>query len=188
MARCRPQRILALPRQSAHPCRAERCCRLTCNAQQQAATPATATPPGADDIRSLCKGVTVGNDKLQLSGLTGVYASQDWRRSRGPAPLSRSRQGTDVVQCCTACKHCWNRLRSTLQGRSSCPAITVCDSLALQALADLEQRMAASPVDTPDRETQRWFLRDRKFNVDEAVEKLEAAQQWRREFRCSGDH
>lgn len=43
--------------------------------------------------------------------------------------------------------------------------------------------MAASPVDTPDRETQQWFLRDRKFNVDEAVQKLEAAQQWRREFR-----
>jgi hypothetical protein len=45
--------------------------------------------------------------------------------------------------------------------------------------------MAASPVDTPDPETQRWFLRDRKFNVDEAVEKLEAAQRWRREFRCT---
>ena len=57
--------------------------------------------------------------------------------------------------------------------------------MALQALAELEQRMAASPVDTPDPETQRWFLRDRKFNVDEAVEKLEAAQRWRREFRCS---
>lgn len=57
--------------------------------------------------------------------------------------------------------------------------------LTLQALAELERRMAASPVDTPDPETQRWFLRDRKFNVNEAVEKLEAAQRWRRDFRCS---
>lgn len=57
--------------------------------------------------------------------------------------------------------------------------------MTLQALAELERRMAASPVDTPDPETQRWFLRDRKFNVNEAVEKLEAAQRWRRDFRCS---
>ncbi len=43
--------------------------------------------------------------------------------------------------------------------------------------------MAASPEDTPDRDTQQWFLRDRKFDVDAAVEKLESAQRWRREFR-----
>ena len=43
--------------------------------------------------------------------------------------------------------------------------------------------MAASAVDTPDQETQQWFLRDRKFDVDAAVKKLEAAQKWRRDFR-----
>jgi hypothetical protein len=43
--------------------------------------------------------------------------------------------------------------------------------------------MAASAVDAPDRDTQQWFLRDRKFDVNAAVEKLESAQRWRKEFR-----
>lgn len=85
------------------------------------------------------------------------------------------------------------RLVCTAQQQATAPVTATPPGLATlpwdgtpeqeQALDELERRMAASPVDTPDRETQQWFLRDRKFNVDDAVQKLEAAQQWRRDFR-----
>lgn len=43
--------------------------------------------------------------------------------------------------------------------------------------------MKASSTGVPDSETVRWFLRDRDFDVDEAVQKLKKFMAWRSEFR-----
>ena len=58
-------------------------------------------------------------------------------------------------------------------------------SLLLQALAAVRQRLEASNHGQVDSETIQWFLRDRKFNVDDTVSKLEKMLQWRSEFRCA---
>lgn len=49
-------------------------------------------------------------------------------------------------------------------------------------MEQLKQRMAASDVSMPDDTTLQWFLRDRKFDVDSATEKLQAMQRWRSDF------
>lgn len=54
---------------------------------------------------------------------------------------------------------------------------------ALQALAELSRRMANSTDGAPDMVTQQWFLRDRKFDVNAAIEKLDSMMRWRREFK-----
>lgn len=46
----------------------------------------------------------------------------------------------------------------------------------------MQQRMAAEPYELPDERTLRWFLLDRKLDVDEAQQKLVAMLRWRREF------
>lgn len=43
--------------------------------------------------------------------------------------------------------------------------------------------MASCPYGIPDQTTQQWFLRDRNFNVDETVDKLNKLMSWRSEFR-----
>lgn len=55
--------------------------------------------------------------------------------------------------------------------------------MLLQALAAVRQRLEASNHGQVDTETIQWFLRDRKFNVDDTVSKLEKMLQWRSEFR-----
>lgn len=55
------------------------------------------------------------------------------------------------------------------------------------ALEALRARMAASPYPeaAEDDATLRWFLQDRKLDVDEAEEKLLKMLRWRREFGCA---
>jgi len=53
----------------------------------------------------------------------------------------------------------------------------------LKAVAAVEARMAGYPYGTPSTETIQWFLRDRQFDVEEAVEKLQKMLRWRSEFR-----
>ncbi|KAI7841007.1 hypothetical protein COHA_005235 [Chlorella ohadii] len=54
----------------------------------------------------------------------------------------------------------------------------------LEALEVLRQRLAASPYPeaAEDEATLRWFLQDRKLDVEEAEEKLIKMLRWRREF------
>ena len=52
-----------------------------------------------------------------------------------------------------------------------------------QALQAVKERMLSSPYGAPDEETMQWFLRDRKFEVDETVGKLEKMMKWRQEFK-----
>ena len=47
----------------------------------------------------------------------------------------------------------------------------------------MQQRLAGAEDGEPDAETIRWFLRDRRFDVDETVSKLEKMMQWRSDFR-----
>lgn len=56
------------------------------------------------------------------------------------------------------------------------------------ALQELQYRMAASPYPdvAADEGTLRWFLQDRKLDVDEAEEKLIKMLRWRREFGWVG--
>jgi hypothetical protein len=54
---------------------------------------------------------------------------------------------------------------------------------AAQALAAVQQRLAGSEHGQPDTETIQWFLRDRRFDVDDTVSKLEKMMQWRSGFR-----
>ena len=52
-----------------------------------------------------------------------------------------------------------------------------------QALDQVRERMAASPYSEQITEDQmRWFLLDRKFDVDATVDKLIKMLRWRREF------
>lgn len=52
------------------------------------------------------------------------------------------------------------------------------------ALEALRERIAASPYPEAanDDKTLRWFLQDRKLDVEEAEEKLIKMLRWRREF------
>jgi len=52
-----------------------------------------------------------------------------------------------------------------------------------QALRAVSERMASSPFGIPNDTTMQWFLRDRKFDVDETVNKLEKMMKWRQDFR-----
>jgi len=56
-------------------------------------------------------------------------------------------------------------------------------AVSVQALAAVRQRLEGSNYGQLDTETIQWFLRDRKFNVDDTVSKLEKMLQWRTEFR-----
>uniref|UniRef100_A0A061S9V7 Motile sperm domain-containing protein 2-like n=1 Tax=Tetraselmis sp. GSL018 TaxID=582737 RepID=A0A061S9V7_9CHLO len=51
-----------------------------------------------------------------------------------------------------------------------------------QALYEVQERMKNCPYGVPDEATCRWFLRDRKFDIVEAEEKLQEMMKWRREF------
>jgi hypothetical protein len=53
-----------------------------------------------------------------------------------------------------------------------------------QALQDLSTRLQDCPYGPADVTTQQWFLRDRKFVVPEAEEKLVNMLKWRQEFRA----
>ncbi len=55
----------------------------------------------------------------------------------------------------------------------------------MQALEALQQRMASAPYDMPDEAMLRWYLLDRKLDVEEAHAKLVATLRWRREFGCA---
>lgn len=57
-----------------------------------------------------------------------------------------------------------------------------------QALGQLKQTMEASGFPTLDDTTLQWFLRDRKFDVDAAAEKLRTMQQWRSDFKLRRRH
>lgn len=50
-------------------------------------------------------------------------------------------------------------------------------------MEDLRQRMAASPyAEQVEEDQMRWFLLDRKLDVEEAEQKLTRMLRWRREF------
>ena len=62
-------------------------------------------------------------------------------------------------------------------------ALTVRPAPPLQALERLRTQMAASPyADQVTEEQMRWFLMDRKLNIQEAEDKLIKMLRWRREF------
>lgn len=52
-----------------------------------------------------------------------------------------------------------------------------------QALEQLKEKMTTCSYGQPDEETQKWFLRDRKLDVDEAAQKLTDMLKWRRDFQ-----
>lgn len=56
-------------------------------------------------------------------------------------------------------------------------------SRILQALKQLKDKMTTCSYGQPDEETQKWFLRDRKLDVDEAAQKLTDMLKWRRDFQ-----
>ena len=176
-------------RQPFRQCRPSRSISLACKAQQQATASVTATPPGACPIHLLHDVLSIDLrswlSQCECDPIAGL-ATQPWtgtpeeeqaghHRAALHHSMHASGADSDFILYGSVC-----RLYTLFNHQSDAWDANV----ALQALAELGQRMAASPVDTPDHETQRWFLRDRKFNVDEAVEKLESAQRWRREFRC----
>ena len=43
--------------------------------------------------------------------------------------------------------------------------------------------MADCPYGTPQQKTLEWFLRDRKYDVEETVGKLEKMMKWRQQFK-----
>ena len=53
----------------------------------------------------------------------------------------------------------------------------------LQALEQLKEKMTTCSYGQPDEETQKWFLRDRKLDVNEAAQKLTDMLKWRRDFQ-----
>lgn len=52
-----------------------------------------------------------------------------------------------------------------------------------QALRQLQDKMAHCSYGQPNEETQKWFLRDRKLEVQEATQKLTNMLKWRQEFK-----
>lgn len=56
----------------------------------------------------------------------------------------------------------------------------------LKALEQLQQQMASCEYGVPDTETLKWFLRDRKFDVEEAERKLTSMLRWRSDLGLSG--
>ncbi len=44
--------------------------------------------------------------------------------------------------------------------------------------------MASCEYGVPSDDTLRWFLLDRKLDVDETVTKLNNMMKWRKEFKC----
>lgn len=99
---CGLHRTSAVLRQPFRQCRPSRSISLACKAQQQATASVTATPPGACPIHLLHDVLSVD---LRSWHTVSVIQLQAWRRSRGPAPLRRSRQATTVLHCITACMH-----------------------------------------------------------------------------------
>ena len=55
--------------------------------------------------------------------------------------------------------------------------------LLLQALQQLQDKMNACSYGKPDEDTLKWFLRDRKLDVDETVDKLTNMLKWRQDFQ-----
>mmetsp|Transcript_11351 Transcript_11351/g.29101 ORF Transcript_11351/g.29101 Transcript_11351/m.29101 type:complete len:308 (-) Transcript_11351:233-1156(-) len=53
----------------------------------------------------------------------------------------------------------------------------------LKALAEVQARLEGYKYGTPSADVCKWFLRDRKFDVEETVEKLQGMLRWRSEFR-----
>lgn len=54
----------------------------------------------------------------------------------------------------------------------------------VKALEQLKERMTACSYGQPDEETQKWFLRDRKLDVNEAAQKLTDMLKWRQDFQA----
>eukprot|EP00884_Botryococcus_braunii_P020362 jgi/Botrbrau1/7009/Bobra.0165s0038.1 len=52
-----------------------------------------------------------------------------------------------------------------------------------RALDEVKRQMEESSLGVPDSETVRWFLRDRDFDVEETVLKLQKFMKWRSEIR-----
>ena len=52
-----------------------------------------------------------------------------------------------------------------------------------QALQSVTESMASCQYGTPDEDTMKWFLRDRKFDVAETLSKLEKMMKWRQELK-----
>ena len=55
--------------------------------------------------------------------------------------------------------------------------------MELQALQAVSERMAGCSYGTPSRDTIEWFLRDRKYDVEDTVGKLEKMMKWRQDFK-----
>lgn len=63
------------------------------------------------------------------------------------------------------------------------PAIADHDNIRVQALKQLQDKMSHCAYGQSDEETQKWFLRDRKLEVEEAAQKLTNMLKWRQEFK-----
>ncbi|KAL3150914.1 hypothetical protein ABBQ32_000665 [Trebouxia sp. C0010 RCD-2024] len=53
-----------------------------------------------------------------------------------------------------------------------------------KALKHLQDKMATCSYGQPDEDTQKWFLRDRKLDADEAAQKLTDMLKWRQDFQA----
>lgn len=53
-----------------------------------------------------------------------------------------------------------------------------------RALQQLQDKMTTCSYGQPDEDTQKWFLRDRKLDVNETAEKLTNMLKWRRDFKA----
>ncbi|KAK9815632.1 hypothetical protein WJX72_007170 [[Myrmecia] bisecta] len=89
-----------------------------------------------------------------------------------------SRSGRQQRQICRA----QQTLTKTPPGLSTIPWNGTSEQV--KALEELQQRMESCPYGTADAETQQWFLRDRKLDVDEAAQKLSDMLKWRLEFKA----
>ena len=56
-------------------------------------------------------------------------------------------------------------------------------NLHLQALRQLQDKMASCTYGHPDDRTLKWFLRDRKLDAEEAAQKLTNMLKWRQDFQ-----
>nr|XP_024399664.1 phosphatidylinositol transfer protein CSR1-like isoform X2 [Physcomitrium patens] len=130
--------------------------------------------------RALCRGATqIRNGAEPVSVLVPVSTSFSRLESvRGAGKLAF---GRDLPGCNGYRSHCSVRVRASQPSLEAVPVPA--------GYQTVKSRLEAERPDLPvgkngrdDEDLLLWFLRDRKFDVDAAVEKITTALVWRKEF------
>lgn len=130
-----------------------------------------------------------GCDLPQAVQTCGVQACHKASVAEAPHTDTMSAEKHCSSTCGTA-NASMDKLRPASEGKLNS---TICISnlslvkqlhfLDLQALEQLKEKMTSCSYGQPDEDIQKWFLRDRKLDVNEAAQKLTDMLKWRRDFQ-----